>query len=94
VQVAGVNSLDKDADPALGGQHYLVFDSQRGGLTCPDLFITARSGWSAAFGAPKPITGLNTKDLDGDPFLEPNTKRFLFERGPSGGDTDIYECTF
>jgi Tol biopolymer transport system component len=92
VALAAVNSDDWDANCFLdGGALSIVFAGPMasGGK---DLWTASRPGTSAAFGAPVPLSGVNTPHADDQPFLSADGLALYFasDRPGGSGGYDIY----
>jgi hypothetical protein len=83
VPLAGLNTADYETDPALSADGLeLFFSSDRpGGAGALDLYRATRSSTSASFGAPVPVTELETIDDDLAAELAPDGLTIYFRRG-------------
>jgi hypothetical protein len=84
--VSAVADPSGEWDPALSRDGLtLVFASTRGGLALRDLWIATRPDRTSTFGAPSPITAVNTPGDESQPYLEPGNAHLWFRR-----DLQIY----
>jgi WD40-like Beta Propeller Repeat len=81
-----LNSSSDDFDPALFfGATRIIFNSLRNDTG--DLFQAARSTTRDLFGAPTPVTELNSPKSDGDPWVSADGRRIYFASSRSGVET-------
>lgn len=92
IDVAGINSSNtSNADPALSpDERVLVFSSDRGGGI--DLYYATRPGLLAAFGTPRPIPGVNSAAIDGDPVLSDDGCELYFSSNRGGGSFHLFHA--
>lgn len=95
--VAGINSADKEDNPAVTGDgRVIVFGSDRsGGQGGTDLWYAVRADSSASFSTPQPVPGVNSADNDTEVFISADgcTLYFTSDRSGGQGGQDIYRAT-
>lgn len=89
VTVPGVD----DVDPALSlDERILLFTSSRTLGTKSDLWYATRAGLDQPFGAPQPLTALNTVDDDGDPMLSADGCTLYFASNRGGTRYQVFSA--
>ncbi|MBI4503861.1 MAG: PD40 domain-containing protein [Gemmatimonadetes bacterium] len=89
--LTGVNSGVYDNYPAVAANGNLYFAShRRGGKGGNDLWLARRvgGGWQT----PQPVSSLNTRTTDADPYIAPDERYLIFssDRPGGAGQGDLY----
>ena len=100
VVIPNVSAGFIDGTPAVSSDGLeLYFKTLRGpgmgGSGTNDIYRSTRASTSAAWGAPSPVTELNTNSIEGSPELSPDdlTIYLASNRAGSSGVMDIYKST-
>jgi hypothetical protein len=89
--VPELNSTSYDQDPTLDASGTIVvFSSTR--TTDQNLYMATRPDRNSPFGAPVPISALNTAADESDPWMSPDLRTIVFTRGTDTG-RDLYIAT-
>ena len=87
VPIDGPNTTFEESGPFLSSERLsLYFYSDRNGHD-NDLFVATRANTDAAFSAGRPIDELDTVDDESNPWVTPDERDIVFERG-----TQLYEA--
>lgn len=90
--VTGIDTEHSESDPAFSPDGLLlVFASDRD-ETNGDLYVATRPDATAPFGAPQPLSALNTDAEESDPWLAPDGSYLLFT-SRRDGQRAIYRAT-
>jgi hypothetical protein len=92
VGIAELNTASTDTQSWLAENGLVIyFDSNRDGPDF-DLYFAERSSITTPFGAPMPVTELNTTDFESDAALSADLRYIMFTVGPSAQPREIYEA--
>jgi hypothetical protein len=83
--ITELNSTASDDDPYLSADgQVFFFNSSRVSGNDEDLYYATRDPATGKFSAPQPVTELNTKSKDRDPWLSPDLRYIVFSSNRSG----------
>ncbi len=83
IAIPELNGAEFEGNPVLDADKLTIyFDSNRTGES--ELYVATRTSPTAAFGAPVPITELNSTSSDTDPWLSPDGRTMYFTSNRDG----------
>jgi Tol biopolymer transport system component len=91
VAVASVNTTGHEGSPFLSADKLsLYFDTDRDGDM--NIYVARRTSTTEPFGAPEPVTVVNTNGSEQDPWLSLDSRRLWFSSDRSGSN-QLWEAT-
>src|SRR5580704_4820353 len=95
VPLSELNTPDYEAQPRLSPDELTVYFERTVVDAGYDLFTASRATVATKFGAPNPITELNTQYNESDPTVSPDQLRIYFASDRPGGlgASDVWQAT-